>query len=308
MGFRDRSRKQQVTLWHEAFQELVTERAPPGFDVLGEFLLSRRPRRADLLLLRRKHVERRDGDGRILRALWPRLAEAAIVEFKSPTRGFRPSELIRLMSYGAQYHAAYFPEVGGPAALSLVLVVPAVTQPLDAELALMGWRLAPLGSGYAAIHGAWYTTFVVSTDEVADAEHDDFLRIFGQRQVETQETRHWLEHWILERHTMQDPKQREGYDEMLHKLLSSLTPEQRLRGLKPEERLSGLKPEERLSGLKPEERLSGLKPEERLSGLEPEEQILALSDQVLRGLPEDYVRSLPKRVRDQIRKRLSTPK
>jgi hypothetical protein len=287
MGFRGRSRKHQVTLWHEAFQDLVTERAPPSFDVLGEFLLSRRPRRADLLLLRRKHVERRDGEGRILRALWPRLAAATIVEFKSPTRGFRPSELIRLMSYGAQYHAAYFPDVGSPARLSLVLVVPSVTQPLDLELALMGWRLVPVGNGYAEIHGAWYTTFVVSADEVADAEHDDYLRIFGQRQVETQETRHWLEHWIMERDTMQDAKQREGYDEMLYKLLDTLTPEQRLRGLEPEERLRGLTPEQ------------------RLVGLEPEEQILALSDEVLRGLPDDYVRSLPRRVRAEIRKRLS---
>ena len=281
MGFRGRSRKHQVTLWHEAFQDLVTERAPPSFDVIGEFLLSRRPRRADLLLLRRKHVERRDGEGRILRALWPRLADAAIVEFKSPTRGFRPSELIRLMSYGAQYHAAYLPDVGGPAGLTLVLVVPAVTQPLDAELALMGWRLARLGEGYAAIDGAWYTTFVVSTDEVADAEHDDFLRIFGRRQIERRETRHWLEHWIMERETMQDVKQREGYDEMLYKLLDTLTPEQRLRGLTPEQ---------------------------RLVGLEPEEQILALSDEVLRGLPDDYVRSLPRRVRAEIRKRLRKPR
>lgn len=290
MGFSERRRNHQVTLWHEAFQELVTERAPPCFDVVTEFVLSRRPRRADLLLLRRKHVERRDGEGRILRALWPRLADATIVEFKSPTRGFRPSELIRLMSYGAQYHAACFSELGSPAALSLVLVVPAMSEQLRAELALMGWRLAPLGDGYASIDGAWYTTLVVSTDEVADAEHDDFLRIFSQRPVETLTTLHWLEYWISERQTMQDPKHREGHDEILQKLLSSLTPEQRLRGLGPEERLRGLEPEE------------------RLRGLAPEEQILALSDTVLRGLSEDYVRSLPRRVQSEIRKRLTGTK
>ena len=49
-----------------------------------------------------------------------------------------------------------------------------------------------------------------------------------------------------------------------------------------------------------------LTPKERLAGLAPEEQILALSDEVLRGLQEEYVRSLPSHVQQTIRKRLGT--
>jgi hypothetical protein len=59
-----------------------------------------------------------------------------------------------------------------------------------------------------------------------------------------------------------------------------------------------------VAGLAPEERLAGLAPEERLAGLAPEEQLLALSDEVLRGLPEAYVRSLPEPVRAEIQRRL----
>ena len=87
--------------------------------------------------------------------------------------------------------------------------------------------------------------------------------------------------------------------------LIGLKPEERLVGLKPEERLVGLKPEERLIGLKPEERLVGLKPEERLVGLKPEEQVLALSDELLRALPESFLATLPADVQAAVRARLA---
>jgi hypothetical protein len=53
-----------------------------------------------------------------------------------------------------------------------------------------------------------------------------------------------------------------------------------------------------------EERLEGLAPEQRLAGLAPEQVILALPLEVLRVLPEDYLRSLPIEIQEQVRKRL----
>lgn len=73
-------------------------------------------------------------------------------------------------------------------------------------------------------------------------------------------------------------RQREGYIEMLQKLLPTLTPA---------------------------ERVEGMAPEDRFTGMAPEEQILALSDEVLHGFPDDYVRSLPAHVQHVIRTRLS---
>lgn len=69
----------------------------------------------------------------------------------------------------------------------------------------------------------------------------------------------------------------EGYDELLAKLLASLPPEQRL---------------------------AGLAPEQRLAGLDRDHQALALSVELLRALPDDYVRSLSPEVQAEIRRRL----
>jgi hypothetical protein len=180
-------------------------------------------------------------------------------------------------------------EVDAWTGLTLVLVCPALTRALEEEIALMGWRLEPLAGGYAAILGPWYSTYAVFTNEVADAEDDDFLRIFSQRELRTLEAYHWFDEWFTERRYMPQVKRREGYGPIQSKLLRFLSPA------------------ERLEGLSPEERLEGLSPEDRLAGLRPEEQILALSNEVLRGLPEEYVRSLPAAVQQTIRKRLGKP-
>jgi hypothetical protein len=167
-------------------------------------------------------------------------------------------------------------------------------------------------------------------------------------------------------------RRREGYIEIVQKLIETLTPAERIEGLAPEDRLAGLAPDEQILALStealrgfpedyvrslparvqqairerlgsargrhhrvehclgerstmqparrseendetmqelmqtltPAERLEGLAPAERLTDLAPEEQILALSHEVLRGFPEDYVRSLPASVQQAIRERL----
>ncbi len=79
---------------------------------------------------------------------------------------------------------------------------------------------------------------------------------------------------------MRDVKDLEGYEEIVKKFVGRLTLEQRL---------------------------AGLTPEQRLAGLTLEQQVLALSDEVLRGLPDDYLRALPAEVREAIRRRMGRP-
>ena len=86
----------------------------------------------------------------------------------------------------------------------------------------------------------------------------------------------------------------EGYDEMLKRFVDGLTPQQRLEGLTPRQRLEGLGPAQRLEGLAPTQ---------RLEGLSPEQQILAMSDELLRTLPEDFLRSLSPSTQQAIRAR-----
>ncbi|WP_438030198.1 hypothetical protein [Sorangium sp. So ce233] len=166
-------------------------------------------------------------------------------------------------------------------ALTLVLVVASIARTLVRELAEMDWTRVRLGGGYARIDGAVYSTYLVVIDEVAEAEEDDFLRIFSHHPVHSPEARRWLQQWVRpEEGAMQDVKELEGYDEMLQKLLDSL----------PVER-----------------QLAGLAPEERLAGLPPAHQLLALSDDALRGFTDEYLRSLPAEVQDAIRRRIGRP-
>lgn len=78
----------------------------------------------------------------------------------------------------------------------------------------------------------------------------------------------------------------EGYQELLDRLLDSLPAEQVL------------------SHYAPEQRLAGLDPEQRLAGLDRDHQALALPVEVLRLLPEAYLRSLSPEVEAEIRRRV----
>jgi hypothetical protein len=97
----------------------------------------------------------------------------------------------------------------------------------------------------------------------------------------------------------------EGDDELIQKLLATLSPEQRLAGLDLEQRLAGLDLEQRLAGLDLEQRLAGLDPEQRFAGLDPDHQALALPLEVLRLLPDEYFRSLSPEVQAKVRGRLA---
>ena len=78
----------------------------------------------------------------------------------------------------------------------------------------------------------------------------------------------------------------EGYKELMDKVLETLPTEQRL------------------AGLPPEQVLSHYTPEQRLAGLDRDHQALALPVEVLRLLPEAYLRSLSPEVEAEIRRRL----
>jgi hypothetical protein len=96
----------------------------------------------------------------------------------------------------------------------------------------------------------------------------------------------------------------EGYKELMDKLLDSLSAEEVLSHYAPEQVLSHYTPEQRLAGLPPEQRLAGLAPEQRMAGLDRDHQALALPLELLRLLPEEYLRSLSPEVEAEIRRRL----
>jgi hypothetical protein len=266
-------------LWHLAFVNLIQQRAPPNFEVQSEVRLSLEPQRADILLLRRRGVARRDEAAQVLRTVWPWLARITIVEFKSPVdSSFRPGDLIRLWSYGGQYQAAHMADVRTRADLTLLLVVPSLTPTLHKEIGRMGWSLVALGGGYSRIDGAVYTLLVAVTTEVTVAENDDFLGLFSHRPVTNPAVNGWCRDWMKETTVNRNIKDIPGYDEMIQKLVEWM----------PAERVMAL-----------------YTPEQRLAGLPPEQQLLALPVETLRALSEDYLRSLPPAIERTIRERIA---
>lgn len=273
-------------LWHLAFANLIQKRAPPGFEIQTEVRLTIEPQRADMLLLRRIGATHEDDKAQVMRTLWPRLGLVTILEYKSPVRSsFRPGDLIRLWSYGAVYDAAHFKELPSPSDLTLVLVLPSITPTLTLEVARMGWTLTALGGGYGRIDGAVYALYVVATDEVSQAEHDEILKLFSRLKSKAGEAARWLADFMKETEMAQtNIKEMEGYREMY---------------------LKSIPVEERLEGLDPEERLAGLKPEERLLGLDRDQLALALPVEMLRALSEAYILSLAPETQEKIRQRLA---
>jgi hypothetical protein len=263
-----------ATAWHPPFYDLVTECAPPTTEVRTEVSLSQQPRRADMLLLRRKGAPPRDHEARVLRGLWPLLGPVTLAELKGPTAGFRRTDLLRLVGYGVQYHELNMKNLAGSSALTLALITPASTRSLHAAIEHMdGWRLEPLGNGYARVVGAWYTTIIAFIDEVCEAERDDYLRLFSRHKQQNRQAAYWMSKYVDRSNIdMEALKDLEGYDEIVERILSVLTPEEVMRHYKPEEVMRHYKPEEVMRHYKPEERIAGLKPEERIIGLTAQER------------------------------------
>jgi hypothetical protein len=295
--------------WHLAFANLIQNRSPPDFEIQSEVRLSLEPQRADMLLVRRivgEDKEDKEEKEIVLPTLWPLLGLVTVVEYKSPINSsFRPRDLLRLVGYGVLYDTTHADTLPKCEDLTLVLVVASVTPTLRDDVARMGWTLTPLGGGYARIDGVMYTAYVVITDEVTEAERDEYVRLFSHLPALPGEATRWLQQWMRERKMKQpDIESLPGFGELFKKTLDAIPIEERLAGITDEERLAGITPEKRLAGLAPKERLAGLAPKERLAGLAPEEVILALPLEALRALPAEYLRTLSAEVQEQIRRRL----
>jgi hypothetical protein len=140
---------------------------------------------------------------------------------------------------------------------------------------------------------------------VCEAEQDEFLELFSRKRRPHGKAAEWLRQWLSEAKMKQrNVKDMPGYEEMFQKLVEAMPIEKRLAGLGPEEVMRTYAPEQRLAGLDPEQRLAGLDPEQRLAGLDAVHAVLALPAEVLRGLSEAYVRSLPAEAQREIKKRL----
>jgi hypothetical protein len=151
----------------------------------------------------------------------------------------------------------------------------------------MGLAWEDLGGGYGRLTGGLFVLYVVEIDVVGPTEGDDLLHSLGGATPVTREARWFWAELVGTKEAGMSMQDMEGYDEVVQRLLGTLSPEQRM------------------AGLPPEERMAGLPPEQRHAGLDRDHEALALSVELLRFLPEAYLRSLPPEVEAEIRRRLA---
>ncbi len=218
----------------------------------------------------------------------------ALLEYKSVVWPFQRGDLFRLIAYGMLWlsdHQRRGQRSDGDRTerlavheLTLLLAVPSINLALHDELAELGLTLPTAASGYHVVEGAPIALVVIDLAAVAEREDDDLLRIFAGLPLRDIETKRWLnEHRGIKGDTMSTHATPDlfGYDELIRRLLSNYTPEQRLEGLAPEQIA------------------------ETLAARPEAEQVLALPDRLLRALSADYLATLPADVQAKVRARLA---
>ena len=228
-------------------------------------------------------------------------------------RRFRDGDLYRLTGCGWTWLHQH-PELT-PDGLVLVLLVADFNDALRHELACCGALLDDLGDGYHRARVGGLRLIVVVLDVVADAEKDEYLKVFGHAPSWSPEVVQWLDRYTTQEHAVIDPKQLDGWDEAIQKIsrsipvrkwVAGLTPEQRAEALqefKPDDLAHALKPDDLARVFKPDDLAHALKPEDRLVGLTEIEQMLALPPHLLNALSDEYIASLPADVRALVRAR-----
>ncbi len=289
------------TAWHPPFTGLLQERAPRWAKVTPEVQLTTEPLRVDdVIEVWADRVPDPSDTGSTLRGMWRFVVVVALLEYKSIAWPLQRGDLYRLLAYGMLWLTSHQrrerssdgarDERLSAHEVTLLLAVPSINVALREELDDLGLTLPPSRDGYHLVERAMLPLVVIDLGAVAEREDDDVLRAFAGHRIRTLAAQQWMrQHQTLRSEVMgtQATPDLEGYKEFVAFMLDGLTPE------------------EKMMGLAPEQRLAGLTPEQRLAGLAESEQVLAMSDALLRVLPESYIASLPADVQAKVRARLA---
>ena len=186
--------------------------------------------------------------------------------------------------------------------------------PRTALLARFNYRQAEQPGVYVTDQPLLEKVVLLVLNELRDAPHNEFLRLFASRQAVRQQTidevvrqpitdwpeAFWallfglqriyqLEETAMKREMTVDDVMAMGA-ELRRRAIVSAAPEELSDELRKQV-IANAAPEDRLAGLAPEDRLAGLAPEDRLAGLAPEEMAALLKQ--IEGLLAGQVQTQP---------------
>jgi hypothetical protein len=236
---------------------LLERYLPEGFKLYPEYLLSRMPQRADIVVVRREGTPH--GSAAKIHSILDHLRAHTLIEHKGPTDDLSGEDCLTLLGYGFQYMR--IAGVTDPSEVCLMIVADRIPASFLAQLVRHGAELTEHEHGLWRGRAAGFVLHGVETRKAAEVDRllftfsrDYLAHPEGVARLDPEETSVYI--WLYQqveqfrraRGTMatKDTEEMEkAYKEAMKALLGSLTPEQRLAGLTPEQRLAGLTPEER---------------------------------------------------------------
>jgi len=261
------------TLWHRLLSKLFEIiLSPVGVTILSELQSTSNPPKIDILLLRRESPQWTPQQMALLPdGVRDRHATHHLLECKL-TESVNEESFQQALTYDYLYRQSQ--QVSSD---DIQTYIVSAHTPRAAHLQAWDYRVSEQSGVYVSSLPLLKQVVLLVLNELSDAPHNDFVRLFASRQkvrgaaLQTlfrQPLVRWpAQFWAL-LFSLQRMYKVEGADmrreitveevleigeEMRRQVIASAAPEERLVGLAPEERLVGLAPEERLAGLKPEE-------------------------------------------------------
>ncbi len=265
---------------------------PRAWEIVGEYLLGKEPARVDAVVIRR-HGRAVDPPLPRMHTVLDGLRAHNVVHLKGSTDELERTDAVQVLHYATGYLLAA--RLDDPGELALRVVAPALTPRFVGGVTAMGGSLAPTAE--VGVHEGRLGPFalrVIETSLACEIPHEQVLFLFSPR-------------FLRERRALApvDDAERRLYNR-LYRCIEQLARSPEAAMTKDVE-LVRKRFAEDLADLLPlmdlEVVLQKVSPEQRLAGLSAVDRILALPDDVLHGLSEDYVVGLAPEVQAAVRMR-----
>ncbi len=297
-----------LTRWHRLLAKMLEELLTPvNITVISDFKIMSSPPEADILLIRRKHLNWTEAQRMHLPdGIRDTQADHILIEFKY-TESVNKNVLAQAAGYDFFYKSVQ--QKLKPERIQTFVLSSHTPSQLTREK--FGYTTMFKPGVFHSSHPLLDDIHLIVINELSNVPHNDFIKCFASRRQVFRPSfkkllitrQGWLSaglyylvtgllHLILQKHKGEFIMNQEFTPELvmdmgkeLHEaFLMGLRPEDFLARFEPDEILSRFEPDEILSRFEHEERIAGLRPEERIAGLKAEEIVNVLSPEDIEKL------------------------